>query len=589
MSSRDEQSASGVQYEPGEHPPALVSLGSGLQLVVLGITSIIFIPTIIIRASGGTEAYLSWAVFGAVAVSGICTALQAVRFSRVGAGYLLFMGPAGAFIGVCVSALVEGGPALLATLVVASSLVPIVISMRLALFRRLLTPTIVGTVNMLIPATVLPVVFSRLADAPQDAALSAPLTAVATGLVIGGISLTAGATLRLWAPLIGVIVGSVIGGSLGLYDFDLIARAPWIGLPQGNWPGIGFDLGPAFVSLLPAFAFVALIGAIQTITGAVAIQRVSWRRPRAVDYRAVEGAVTADGIGKLLSGIAGIVPTQTIGVSVPTVELTGVAARRVGIIAAGVLIVLAFLPKFLAMILAIPSAVVVAYLTVVLALTFVRGMTEVVQGGIDHRKALIAGVAFWVGVGCQNDLLFPEVLAELGGGLLANGITAGGIMAILMTLFLEATAPRSSRIEVALDLSVLPKIRAFLEAFASRNGWGPEMVGRLDAASEETLLTLIEQDEGRESSERRRLLLKARRESGGAVLEFIAAAGEENVQDRIGLLADRPDDVLVEREVSLRLLRHIASSVRHQQFHDTDIVTVHVKVPEPDRNQPSTS
>ena len=36
----------------------------------------------------------------------------------------------------------------------------------------------------------------------------------------------------------------------------------------------------------------------------------------------------------------------------------------------------------------------------------------------------------------------------------------------------------------------------------------------------------------------------------------------------------------MEREVSLRLLRHIASSVRHQQFHDTDIVTIRVKPPE---------
>ena len=60
------------------------------------------------------------------------------------------------------------------------------------------------------------------------------------------------------------------------------------------------------------------------------------------------------------------------------------------------------------MILAIPSPVVVAYLTVVLALTFVRGMTEVVQGGIDHRKALIAGVAFWVGVGCQKISYSPS-------------------------------------------------------------------------------------------------------------------------------------------------------------------------------------
>ena len=46
----------------------------------------------------------------------------------------------------------------------------------------------------------------------------------------------------------------------------------------------------------------------------------------------------------------------------------------------------------------------------------------------------------------------------------------------------------------------------------------------------------------------------------------------------------RSDDLLMEREVSLRLLRHIASSVRHQQFHDTDIVTVRVDAPAPPRD-----
>ena len=93
-------------------------------------------------------------------------------------------------------------------------------------------------------------------------------------------------------------------------------------------------------------------------------------------------------------------------------------------------------------------------------------------------------------------------------------------------------------------------------------------------------MTLIGQDEDGEKRERRRLLLTARKEAGGAVLEFVAASGEENLQNRIGLLADTPDDVLVEREVSLRLLRHIASSVRHQQFHDLDIVTVRIEPPE---------
>ena len=34
-----------------------------------------------------------------------------------------------------------------------------------------------------------------------------------------------------------------------------------------------------------------------------------------------------------------------------------------------------------------------------------------------------------------------------------------------------------------------------------------------------------------------------------------------------------------EPELSLRLPRSLAFSVRHEQYHDTDIVTVRVKVP----------
>ena len=573
-----------IRYQPDESPPAALAFGCGLQLVVLGVASIVLIPTIVIRAAGGSEAYLSWAVFAAVAISGICTALQAVRVGRIGAGYILAMGPAGAFIGLAAAALAEGGPVLLGTLVIASSALPIVVSMRLSLFRRLLTPTIVGTVNMLIPVTVLPVVFSRMHQTPDGVpALSAPLTAAATILVIVAISLKGTATLRLWAPVIGIFSGSVVAGAFGLYDLDRVVETPWLGVPLGGWPGLTLDVESAFVGLLPAFVFVALIGSIQTITSAVAIQRASWRRPRAVDYRAVEGAVAADGVCKLVSGLAGIMPTQTIGISVPTVDLTGVGARSVGIAAGAILILLAFVPKALALVLAIPGAVAGGYLTVVMALTFVRGMTEIVQGGIDHRKGLVAGVAFWIGAGCQNGMIFPDFLADAAGGLLQNGITVGGLVAIFMTLFLEATAPRRSRIEVDFDMSVLPRIREFLGAFADRNGWDAKMVHRLEAAAEETLLTLTSADEGDEDRQRRRLFLSAQRQAGGAVLEFVAAVGEENVQDRIALLEERPDDLLMEREVSLRLLRHIASSVRHQQFHETDIVTVHVETPETPR------
>ena len=244
-----------------------------------------------------------------------------------------------------------------------------------------------------------------------------------------------------------------------------------------------------------------------------------------------------------------------------------------------VFIVLAFLPKALAVVLAIPGAVAAAKLTVLLAMLFVLGMKMVVQDGIDYRKGLIAGVAFWVGVSFQNGLIFPEYFSEFAGGLLQNGITTGGFVALLMTLFVELTEPRRRRIEVDFALSALPKIREFLGAFASRSSWDAAMANRLDAVGEETLLTLIQQDEAAEGHDRRRLLLVAHKEEGGAVLEFVASTGEENLQDRLALLGERPTGDLIEQEVSLRLLRHLATSVRHQQYHDTDIVTVRVHAP----------
>ena len=580
MSAEESDHRTGIRYQPDEKPPIVLTFGLGLQLAVLCITGIILTPAIVIRAGGGTEAFLSWAVFAAVAISGVTTVIQAIRFGRIGAGYVLLMGTSGAFIAVCITAIAEGGPAMLATLVVASSFFQFALAARLSLFRRLLTPAVVGTVIMLIPVTVMPPIFDLLKDVPYGTpALAAPLSALSAVLTITGIALKATGALRLWAPVIGVVTGSVVAGFFGICDTNRIAEAPWIGFPEGRWPGLDLDFGPVFWTLLPAFVLVTLVGAIETVGDAVAIQRVSWRRPRAVDFRAVQGAVAADGMGNLLSGLAGTMPNTTYSTSVSVTELTGVGARGVGIAVGVVFIVLAFLPKALAVFLAIPGPVTAAYVTVLLAMLFVLGMKIVVQDGVDYRKGLVAGVAFWVGVGFQNGMIFPEYFAGFAGGIMQNGMTVGGLVAILMALFVELTGPRRSRVEMGLDFSALPKIREFLDAFASRNGWDKAMANRLAAVVEETLLTLFRLDEaGEEENDRRRLLLVARKEDGGAVLEFVASTGdEENLQDRIALLGEQAAGATVEREVSLRLLRHFASSVRHQRYHDTDIVTARVK------------
>ncbi len=61
-----------------------------------------------------------------------------------------------------------------------------------------------------------------------------------------------------------------------------------------------------------------------------------------------------------------------------------------------------------------------------------------------------------------------------------------------------------------------------------------------------------------------------------ADMEFMAAPSDHNVQDHIAWLGAWADQTH-EAQHSLRMLRHYASSVKHQQYHDIDIVSIHVK------------
>ena len=423
-----------VRYQPDDNPSVPASTGLGFQYALLIIARIVVVPVVIVRAAGGSDADLAWILFAAIAMCGLTTVMQAVRIGRLGSGYVAVMGTSLAVVGVGVTAVAEGGLPLLATLVLVASVVPLALSFKLTLFRRLLTPAVSGTVIMLIPATLMPSAFGLLTDVPAGTpAMAAPLCAVVALVVITVAALKGTAGVRLWSPVIGLVAGCAVALWFGLYDVDAVAGASWIGFPAAAWPGLNLDFGPVFRALLPAFVLVALIESVQTISSAVAVQRASWRRPRAVDYRAVQGTVATAGVGNLVCGIAGTVPNTLLSTSVAITELTGAAARRIGVAAGMILTLMALLPKVRAAVLAVPGPVVSAYLVVLMATLFVLGMKMVIQGGIDHRKALIAGVAFWAGVGFQHGMIFPGFTRDFLGGFLNSGVTAGGLVAILLT------------------------------------------------------------------------------------------------------------------------------------------------------------
>ncbi len=575
-----------IRYQPNEQPPHLLTLGLGMQFVLLNIAGIVLTPAIIVRAAGTGEEYLSWAVFAVLCVSGVSTILQAVRVGRLGSGYVLLMGTSAAFIAVSVTALVEGGPSLLATLVAASALFQFVLASRLSLLRRVITPMVAGTVIMLIAVSVMPICFDMLANVPAGGPpAGAPASAIAALVCTTALALLAKGAWRLWAPVMGVTAGCIVASFYGMYDTGRIADAAWIGLPTGAWPGLDLELGFSFWSLLPVFVLVTVVGAVETIGDSIAIQQVSWRRSQATDFRAVQGAVAADGMGNLLSGLAGTVPNTTYSSSVAVTELTGVASRSVGVCAGLLLAIAAFCPKATALILAVPDPVVAANVTVLIGILFALGMRIVVQDGIDYRKSVVVGLAFWLGVGFQNKQIFSDLLAGSSGTILENGMTAGATVAILLTLVMELAKPRRRKMKAMLDSASLKTIDQFLRRFARDRGWSPEATMRLCAAAEESILSLMPGENAENGTEPWHLLVVASVDRGEAELEFIASDLERNLEDRLALLEHWAEQS-IEHEFSLRLLRHYASSVRHQQYHNTDILTVRVNR-EPQERQSS--
>ena len=132
-----------------------------------------------------------------------------------------------------------------------------------------------------------------------------------------------------------------------------------------------------------------------------------------------------------------------------------------------------------------------------MALLLAHGMKIIVQDGLDYRKATVAGLSFWLGVGFQGGHIFSDALGDgFLAALLGNGLTAGTMAAVGMTLFMELTGPRRRRLSAHLDESAIPKLDAFLRGFASERGWDEAATERLALVGEETLLSLLSDDAG---------------------------------------------------------------------------------------------
>lgn len=529
----------------------------GLQLVILVVAPITVTPLVVARTAGLGEDEISWIIFASLVASGISTFIQVRRFGKIGAGYVLFVGTSGAFIACSLAAVEIGGMALVATMAVLSAPVQFVFGWFLGALRHIVTPLVGGIVIMLIVVSVLGISLDLVAGDPGTDPTANATVAGATLLVILALAIFGNARLRLWSPVIGIVVGSLVALPFGMVEMSAYRTAAWFGLPQGSWQGFSFDFGPDVLALYLAFVLVTLVGAMETLGDSMAIQPVSERRFRKIDYSRVQGAIYADGIGNALAGALGTLPNTTFSNAIAVVELTGVAARRVGIYGAVFLTLLAFFPKAGALLSAIPSPVVGVFLFTLLSILFVTGLKLAASEGLNYESGIIVGVSFWLGYAFQNQMIFPELIPPAMRPFFDNGMVVGGIAAILLSLFFNIKPSARSRCSLPRQSAALVQLQDFINEYASAHRTTSEQRHRLHLTTEELFLHLCESGQTA-----RPMQVLLHRGSDGLVVEFIDRSAAGDVDIAVERLEEKAEPADPE-ELGLLLLGNFAEDIRH--------------------------
>jgi uracil-xanthine permease len=283
----------------------------------------------------------------------------------------------------------------------------------------LLPPVVTGAIVALIGLNLAPVAkdqFSRQAGIA--------LVTLASILLIG-VALR-GFASRL-SVFLGVAIGYAFAGILGKVDWSGVREAGWIGLPDFTTPTFS---GRAIVLIVPSVLLVLLA------ENAGHVKAVAAMTERDLDPL-IGRSFMGDGLATTISGLFGGSGTTTYAENIGVMGLTRVYSTLAYVIAGGVAIALGLLPKFGAIISAIPVGVLGGAVTVLFGMIAVLGARIWIEAGVDFRdpvNLVTAAVALIVGAG-DYTLTWGDYQFA--------GITLGTLAAIVIYQVLRPLQPKT--------------------------------------------------------------------------------------------------------------------------------------------------
>ena len=548
-------------YDVNEKAPLWLAAVLGIQHVMLIYSEVTLLPVIMGRQAGAPEEHLLFATGAAGIACGISTLIQVVRFGCFGSGYTLFMGSSAAYMAGSVATLKAGGFPLLATLSILVAPIEMLMAYFLRLLRHIVTPAVGGTILLLVVLSLVPVGLHEWVGEAKSAShgsLEHLLIGLSAMWILLGLSLFGNRTLRLWCPLLGFAGGLLVSWVAGLFNVQKLSAYPWIGPLPGSWPGYSLEPKPEYLPLLLTLAVLTVINGVQAIGNSMAVQTVSHRISRRINYGVVQGTLYGDALGNIVSGLLGTVPNETYSENISALKVTGAASRNIGICGAILLMALPFSPKLSMALVSLPSPIFGGFLLGLAAMMFPSGLELVFGQGITHRSGLLIGVSLCIGLMAESGKFFPELFPISVGVFLNSGVASGGLTAVVLSFLFRLIELRGYSATIPAGLDNLPLLAHHVEEAAASLAMPQERLVRLQLVCEEIFVYISQREEGRAST--KSLALRINEHEGDYRVEIICG---EHLEETSSI--EMPKNLMLAREAELE---QMGLALFHKLVHD---------------------
>ena len=538
------------------------------QHVLVLFSGIILIPVMLVKLYDFTNNDAHYFISLTALCAAASTLLQLIRKGKFGLGSPMFMGTSGAFLACAHGAIELGGTALLAGMVLVSAPFQALFAYLIRFMRHILTPTVGGVIIMLAVVGLLKDSVLTWTHSSHTTGIEAYQDIITGGITIGvmlAVEWFGGKRMRPWALPLGIAVGSMFAIGTGIPPVVGLGTASWIGLPQGEWPGIAFSVGDTKHWILTlTFVMAVLATSIKYTGDAMILQKVADPTQRKIDYDALQGGLYANSFGMLLAGSAGGMPSSSHSANIPLMEMTGVATRRIAIIASLFLAAVALSPKMLLILLNIPQPVIGGVGVVLVAHLFSSGM-QLIAADLNHRNGIIVGLSLCAGLIAADGTFFPDAFPDSFDPLLHNGVALGGVVAVILTLITQLGTHRAVVIKILPTIEHLVTLKAQLHRISGEKlGLDPTQAGHLEIACEEVFLYMREAFT--DSNFNGPIRFSFRQKESTIEVEVSGGTKLDSEADAIAATASTNAETLAEAELNtlgLFLLGRFASNVTH--------------------------